>query len=326
MVLNIGHVLQEADRTDEAIAAYEQAIRLKPDYVMAHSNLGGALCDAGRPDEAIRPCREAIRLNPGYHEAHVTLGRALLQTGDLDAAIAALREALRLTRLPSGGRHLAKACLRKVVAGLRFVHRWIDRNIVRLRSPRPFLQTLLDPRSVPMLRRHFVLNLLASAVLAAQAQAQTGPGTIYYRYGSTSPQQVYRVSGDGTGNVQLGPFPVNMVRSTSLNTYPGGRQFLSSSQPLGPIPGISGNYGDIVLYSEQGAAPTTVTNFRGPQYIDQNGTGRGSRTTSGTASSRSWPTTPGPPSGSTTATTAPSRTSSSPVSCLWCRTTPGWCP
>ena len=125
-----------------------------------------------------------------------------------------------------------------------------------------------------MLRRHFVLKLLAAAVLAAQAQAQTGPGTIYYRYGSTSPQQVYRVSGDGTGNVQLGPFPVNMVRSTSLNTYPGGRQFLSSSQPLGPIPGISGNYGDIVLYSEQGEAPTTVTNFRGPQYIDQNGMGR----------------------------------------------------
>jgi hypothetical protein len=120
-----------------------------------------------------------------------------------------------------------------------------------------------------MLRRSLLLALLTGAI-AAQAQAQTGPGTIYYRYGSSSPQQVYRVSGNGTGNVQLGPFPVDMVRSTSLNTYPGGRQFLSSSQPLGPIPGVSGSYGDIVLYPEQGGVPTSVTNFRGPQYIDQN--------------------------------------------------------
>lgn len=122
-----------------------------------------------------------------------------------------------------------------------------------------------------MLRRRCFLLALLTGAIASQAQAQTGPGTIYYRYGSTSPQQVYRVSGIGTGNVQLGPFPVDMVRSTSLDTYPGGRQFLSSSLPLGPIPGVSADYGDIVLYSEQGAIPTTLTNFRGPQYIDQNG-------------------------------------------------------
>jgi len=122
-----------------------------------------------------------------------------------------------------------------------------------------------------MRRSLIMLALAASAALTTAAQAQTGPGKIYYRYGPNSPQQVYRVSGTGTGNVQLGPFPIDTVRSTSLETYPGGRQFFGSSQPLGPIPGISGSYGDILLYSEQGATPTTVTNFRGPQYIDQNG-------------------------------------------------------
>src|SRR5262249_45014531 len=121
---------------------------------------------------AIRACREAIRLNPADHEAHANLGRALLQAGEPDAAIAALREALRLEpgcRPPA--RHLAEACLRKVVVGLPFVHRWIAGHVVRLRSPRPFLQTLLDPRSPPMLRRHFVLNLLAAGVLASPAFA-----------------------------------------------------------------------------------------------------------------------------------------------------------
>src|SRR4029077_3762348 len=63
-ILNVGHVLEMAERTDEAIAAYEQAIRRKPDYAMAYSNLGGALNDAGRFGEAISACREAIRLNP----------------------------------------------------------------------------------------------------------------------------------------------------------------------------------------------------------------------------------------------------------------------
>jgi hypothetical protein len=79
------------------------------------------------------------------------------------------------------------------------------------------------------------------------------------------------VSGNGTGNTQLGPFPRDPVRTTALAIYPGGRQFLGSSAPLGPIPGVTGNYGDIILYSEQDATTRTVTNFSGPQYIDQNG-------------------------------------------------------
>jgi probable HAF family extracellular repeat protein len=179
-VLNVGHVLQVADRTDEAIAAYEQAIRLKPDYAMAYSNLGGALVDAERFDEAIRACREAIRLNPYSAAAHGNLGRALTETGELDAAIAALRESLRLE--PHGrlaARYLAIACFKKVATGLRSVHRTIDRRIVRLPIPRPFLQTLLDPRSPPMLRRHFVLKLLAAGVLASPAYAQKPPRYVF---------------------------------------------------------------------------------------------------------------------------------------------------
>jgi probable HAF family extracellular repeat protein len=171
-VLNIGHVLQEAERTDEAIAAYEQAIRLKPDYAMAHGNLGGALIDAGRFDEAIRACREAIRLNPSSHVAHQNLGRALMQIRELDEAIAALRKALRFwPGCPVSTRHLAEACFRRVIAGLLSIHNYIDAHVVRLRNPRPFLQCFLDPRSLSMLRRHFVLKLLAAGVLAAPVLA-----------------------------------------------------------------------------------------------------------------------------------------------------------
>jgi hypothetical protein len=40
---------------------------------------------------------------------------------------------------------------------------------------------------------------------------------------------------------------------------------------LGPIPGFTDRYGDITLMSEVGVVTTTVTNFRGPQYVSWNG-------------------------------------------------------
>ena len=61
-------------KLDEAIAAYREAIRLKPDYAEAHSNLGIALAGQGKLDEAIAEYREAIRLKPDYAAAHNNLG------------------------------------------------------------------------------------------------------------------------------------------------------------------------------------------------------------------------------------------------------------
>jgi hypothetical protein len=72
---------------------------------------------------------------------------------------------------PLAARHLAEACFKKVAKGLLFIHRLIDKHIILLNSQRSFLQTLLDPRSLPMLRRSFALKLLAAGVLAAPALA-----------------------------------------------------------------------------------------------------------------------------------------------------------
>jgi Flp pilus assembly protein TadD len=54
-----------------------KAARLKPDYVLAHSNLGLALFRKGQVDEAIREFQEAIHLKPDFAEAHDKLARAL---------------------------------------------------------------------------------------------------------------------------------------------------------------------------------------------------------------------------------------------------------
>jgi predicted O-linked N-acetylglucosamine transferase (SPINDLY family) len=62
---------------DEAIAAYRQAITLKPDFSIAHSNLGTVLMDKGSLDEAIASYRLAITLKPDFSLAHSNLVYAL---------------------------------------------------------------------------------------------------------------------------------------------------------------------------------------------------------------------------------------------------------
>jgi tetratricopeptide (TPR) repeat protein len=79
-----------------AIAFYTAAVALRPDSPGARLNLGKVLADGGRLDEAVAACRRALELKPGYAEAYNNLGRALHQKGALDEAVAAYRRAIDL--------------------------------------------------------------------------------------------------------------------------------------------------------------------------------------------------------------------------------------
>ena len=93
---NLGKLLRESGRVQEAIGQYLQALRLQPD-AKVHYNLGVALDYAGRPRDAVLEYKEALVLNPRYPEAHINLARALAGMGEFPEAIAHDREALRLT-------------------------------------------------------------------------------------------------------------------------------------------------------------------------------------------------------------------------------------
>jgi Flp pilus assembly protein TadD len=93
---NLGATLADQGKTDEAIAHYSEALRIKSDYADAHNNLGVALADQGKLDEAIAHYSEALRIKPGYSDAHSNLGIALADQGNLDEAIAQFTEALRI--------------------------------------------------------------------------------------------------------------------------------------------------------------------------------------------------------------------------------------
>ena len=102
--LNLGSALAGEGRTPEAIAQYTTALRLEPDYAEAHYNLGNALARAGRREEAIAQYGAALRLKPDYAEAHSNLGNALASAGRRQEAIAQLEKALSLKPDLAGGR------------------------------------------------------------------------------------------------------------------------------------------------------------------------------------------------------------------------------
>ena len=65
----------------------KQAIRLKPDFALAHYNLGNCYTALKRYEEAIESCRQAIRIKPGFAEAHIDLSMTYLRTGDRGSAL-----------------------------------------------------------------------------------------------------------------------------------------------------------------------------------------------------------------------------------------------
>jgi tetratricopeptide (TPR) repeat protein len=93
---NLGTTLSDQGRVDEAIAHYEEALRIRPDYSNAHINLGTARKSQGRIDEAFGHFVEALRLNPRSLEANYNLGVVYAVRGRDDDAIGHYRRALEI--------------------------------------------------------------------------------------------------------------------------------------------------------------------------------------------------------------------------------------
>lgn len=91
-----GAISAAAGRPEEALARYDRAIALAPDYAEAMSNRGNTLKDLKRLDEALDSFDRALALLPAYVEAHVNRGIVLYRLKRAGEALAAYDSAIAL--------------------------------------------------------------------------------------------------------------------------------------------------------------------------------------------------------------------------------------
>jgi tetratricopeptide (TPR) repeat protein len=92
----LGLVAGTSGRVEEAIAQYEQVLRLDPDYVEAHNNLGVLLARSGRMQAAAEHWEQALRITPNNASLHYNLANALARMGRTREAMEHWEQALRI--------------------------------------------------------------------------------------------------------------------------------------------------------------------------------------------------------------------------------------
>jgi len=93
---DFGNALDSAGRRSEALASYDRALQLKPDYAMAYYNKAESLLKMGQTAAAIELFDRSLRISPDYFKALRGKGDALVKAGQGDLAIPLYQEALRL--------------------------------------------------------------------------------------------------------------------------------------------------------------------------------------------------------------------------------------
>jgi uncharacterized protein (TIGR03032 family) len=81
---------------DRAIACFQAAIALQPDYVAAYNQLGNALQTLEKSDEAIAAYQKILEINPNVAVAHCNLGSIWQTQEKYEEAIAAYQRAIQL--------------------------------------------------------------------------------------------------------------------------------------------------------------------------------------------------------------------------------------
>jgi len=93
--VELGNLYMDAERWDEAIRWYREALALDPALPEVTTDLGACLVSSGRPAEALAEFEEVLKADPAHRNALYNRGIALLQLGRAKDAVAAWEELLR---------------------------------------------------------------------------------------------------------------------------------------------------------------------------------------------------------------------------------------
>jgi len=103
---NKGSTFADLDRYEEALKAYDTAIKLKPNVYSTWFNKGVALYELGRCDEALKAYDKVIELKPDHAYAWYNRGLALTLLHRYEEALKALEKAIELIPDDAGVWHL----------------------------------------------------------------------------------------------------------------------------------------------------------------------------------------------------------------------------
>jgi DNA-binding transcriptional MerR regulator len=85
--LNLGFLLCESDRCEDAAALYDQGVRRCPDEPLMHYNHAVALDNLGRSHEALAAYERSIALDPALADAHQNAALLYAEVGEKQLAI-----------------------------------------------------------------------------------------------------------------------------------------------------------------------------------------------------------------------------------------------
>ena len=92
----IGQPLEMQGKHAEAIEAYDEAIRMDPEFAQAWSDKGSALVELNRSEEAIEAYNKALEIDPQDAMTWYHKGLALASQGEYDESIKAFDKALEI--------------------------------------------------------------------------------------------------------------------------------------------------------------------------------------------------------------------------------------
>ncbi len=93
---NVGGVLFEAGKLDEAMDFYQRSHQANPRYPEAINSIGAVLSAKGREDEAMEWFRKTLDLQPTHADALFNMGNAMAKKGNVGEAVRYFRAALEI--------------------------------------------------------------------------------------------------------------------------------------------------------------------------------------------------------------------------------------